>query len=72
MANVIDCPGLSDCMLDETARMRLVAIARALIERGAPVAPARQLFELRYGPCDEGDEGEPPNAFHHLYELLRE
>eukprot|EP00435_Cladocopium_sp_Y103_P012262 s1514_g3.t1 len=65
---------LSDCMLDETTRMRLVSIAQALIEHGAAVAPARHLFELRYGRCErEGDDiDEPPNAFHHLYNLLRE
>ena len=58
---------LSDCMLDEAARLSLVNIAQTLIEHGAPRAAAKELFENRYGPA-EADEEE--NAYTQLYALL--
>lgn len=61
---------ISDCMLDETSRLRLVTIARRLIEHGAPVEAARGLFELRYGSPDADPEPDD-NAFNQMYDLLR-
>ena len=59
---------LSDCMLDEADRQKLVRIAQALIERGASKDAARAFFESRYGPAEPGEE---INAFTQLYALLR-
>lgn len=57
---------MSDCMLDETQRLVLLEISRALLRHGAPPAPARMLYETRYGAADEAE-----GAFGELYALLK-
>ena len=59
---------MSDCMLDEARRRELLDISRALLRHGAPPAPARRLYEDRYGMPDET---ETEGAFAELYALLK-
>mmetsp|Transcript_36041 Transcript_36041/g.67110 ORF Transcript_36041/g.67110 Transcript_36041/m.67110 type:complete len:231 (+) Transcript_36041:37-729(+) len=59
---------MSDCMLDEAARMHLVRIAEVLIEHGAARAEALELYHMRYGTPEPDEDGTEP--FVQLYRHL--
>jgi len=60
---------LSDCTLDEAARARLLACARALLAAGARAAPALRHMERRYGPAAAATRGD---AFGEVFALVAE